>query len=161
MKKIGITILNIIIIVVLTDLIFWTTTDLLIFNANVLNYGLKLLYYASAPIIALILSVLLTVLFDRIPVFFRYLIFVLINTYVILSIIQLISKYCEEIKNVDAFYSSIITLILIVTGYFVIFKIISKMKFIGIITVAISTFLAFIDFEYLLYGFRIFYPGFW
>ncbi len=161
MKKLGLTILNILILVVLCEFICWTTVDLLIYNTKALDYGLELLYYTSAALMALVLSYSLARLFNRIPVLLRYLMFVLINTYVLVSIQQLFAKYCEEIKNLNTFYSSIIILILIVIGYLVIFKIIPRLKFIGIITVAISTLLAFIDFLFLLYGYRIFYPGFW
>ncbi len=161
MKKLGLTILNILILVVLCEFIYCTTMDLLIFNTKAIDYGLKPLYYTSAALMALVLSYSLARLFNRIPVLLRYLMFVLINIYVLFSINQLFAKYCEEIKNLNTFYSSIIILILIVIGYLVIFKIIPRMKFIGIITVAISTLLAFIDFIFLLYGYRIFYPGFW
>jgi len=161
MKKAGTTILNVFIIVVLTELIYWTSKDLLIFNENFLNSGLTFFYYASASIIALLLTILLIVFLDRIPVFFSFLFFVLINTYVLFSILQLITKGCEEIKNLNAFHTTLIVVILFVTGCLVIFRIIPKMKLISIVTVAISTLLAFIDFLIFLYGFRIFYPGFW
>lgn len=160
MKKLGLTILNILILVVLCEFIYWTTLDLLIYNTKALDYGLKLLYYAPAAFIALILSFSLAQLFNKIPVLLRYLMFVLINSYVLFSINQLLSKYCEGIRNLNSFYSSIIMLILIIIGYLVIFKIIPRLKLIGIITVAISTLLAFIDFLFLLYGYRIFYPAY-
>ena len=108
MKKIGLTILNILILVVLCEFIYWTTMDLLIYNTKALDYGLKLLYYASASLIALVLSYSLALLFNRIPVLLRYLMFVLINTYVFFSINQLLNKYCEEIRNLNSLYSSII-----------------------------------------------------
>jgi hypothetical protein len=161
MKKIGFSVLYIVTIVILTEFLFWTTTDILIFNTVFLNYGLKLFYYGSASIIALILSFFLALFYNKIPVICRYLLFVLSNTYIILSIIQLSSNYCEEVKNINTFYTIIISSFLFFTVYFIIFKIISKMKLIGLFTVAVSTLILIIDFEYLLVGFKIFYPSFW
>lgn len=161
MKKIGVTFLYIALLVVLCEFIYWTTMDWVIFNAKALEYGLGIMYYSSAPLLALVLSFAQSRLINKIPVFLNYLILMLTNCYILFTLQHLYFDYCDENKNLSPLYTSLDVIILIVVGYLVIFKILPKMKWRGILVVAISTVLAFIDFLFLLYGYKIFYPGFW
>lgn len=157
MKQIGKAILSIFFLVVLTELAYWTTFDFVIYNDSALNNGFTLFYYHSAGLIALILSILLSIYFQKIPAFFRNLISLLVNTYALFSINQLILTDCDEIRNPTLVYSILIILTLICTGYFLIFKITTKMNRINIYIVAISTILLFADFLFFLVGFKVFY----
>lgn len=161
MRKFGVEILYIPILVVLVEFIYWTTMDWLIFNDEALDSGLEIMYYSSAALVALGLTTLQTVIGHKIYDFLNYLILVLINTYLLFSVIQMYGVYCDDIKNLSSFYVSLNILIILSAGYLMIFKVIPRLRRAGIVWVAISTILSFIDFLFLFYGYELFYPGFW
>ena len=117
------TIINIFTIVVLCESLYWTTSDLLLFNTKTLVYGLEFLYYTLAAFVALILTISLTLLYENIPVLLRNLLLVLIITYVVVCIFHLYTTACDDQKNLNMFYSGIDVLLLAIVGYLLILKI--------------------------------------
>lgn len=154
--------INIITLVVVCEFIYWSTSDLILFNTKTLNYDLEFLYYTMPAFIALALSIVMSILYTKIPVFVRNLLFVLTNTYIFLCVLILLGgEYCDIKKNLDAFYFSIVTFLLVTTGFILVKRIIPKMELINIITVITATIFSFIDFLFLLIGYKLFYPGNW
>lgn len=153
--------INIIILVVACEFIYWSTSDLFLFNSKALNLGLEFLYYTAAAFIALILTVFLTTQFEKITALLRELILVLINTYVVTCLFHLFTTACDEQMNLNLFYSGIDVLLLAVVGYLLAFKILPKVNTASILTVTIATLILLVDSIYFLIGYRFFYPGYW
>lgn len=153
--------ISVLLVVLLCEFIYWTTTDWVIFNVKALDYGVDFLYYSAGPILALGLSFTQSRFFERIPVFVNRFVLTLTNVYVLFTLLQLYADYCDENKNLSVAYTSLNIGILLAVGYLIIFKIIPKMESRGYLIVAISTLLLAVDLLFLDLGFRVFYPGFW
>jgi hypothetical protein len=153
---------NIITLVIVCEFIYWSTSDLILFNTKTLNHSLEFLYYTLPAFLALALSFVMSTFHKKMSVFLHNLLFVLTNTYIFLCVLILLGgEYCDIKKNLDAIYFSIVTLLLVTTGFILVRRIIPKMELTSIITVIIATIFSFMDFIYLLMGYRLFYPGNW
>ena len=157
MRQIGVIMLSVLFLVALTELTYWSIFDFVIYNDSALNNGLTLWYYHSAGLIALLLSFLLFIYFNHISPLLRNLVILIINTYSLFSINQLIFTNCDEIKNLPLFYCILSIMTLLCIGYFFISRIINKMNRIDMIIVSISTILLLVDFLFFWVGFEVFY----
>lgn len=153
--------LQVVSITVLAEAAYWITSDIIRFNGKTLNTNLEFLYYTLPALVALVLTLVVSFRFNKLHHFVSNLALVLINTYGFLCIILLTSGYCDLRKNLNVFYSAIVTIILISIACLLIKRVIPNMPIRNIAVLAITTIFAIYDFIFLLMGYRIFYPGNW
>lgn len=159
--------LHIIVIVVVCEFIYWVTVDI-IYSTTMIDLGFGLIFHAMPAILALALSTLWILLFDKLSNLMRNILLVLIIAYLSVSLMGG-PGYCDEEMNLSFHYSDkvvflhsgVVVLLLLTTGYFLIFKILSKMTGPHILVATLATFIFLVDCLYFLIGYEIFYPGYW
>lgn len=155
-------------IVVICEFIYWVTRDV-VYSTRMIDLGFVLLFHAMPAILALALSTLWIRLFDQLSILIRNIILVLIIAYLIVSLMGFGPGYCDEEMNLSFHYSDtvvfvhsgVVVLLLLITGYFLVFRIFPRMKWPHILVATIATFIFLVDSLYFLIGYEIFYPGYW
>ncbi len=160
-KSVFTTFLEVFALVVLANALYMIVMDYVLFNKKALDTNLEFLFFLAPVLVALVLTIAITFLFDRIHSFYSNLILVLINIYGFISSLMPISRYCNPDKNFDLFYGLIVALILIFVAFTLLKNILPKMQRKNILVVALVTIIFFFEAHFLLIGYRIFYPGFW
>jgi len=158
------------ILVVVCQFIFWTTLDF-IFSEKLIDVGLAFLFWAMGAVMALLLTAVLVISFDRLHRIVQDMLLVLINVYIFRSLssifftgpscseeIMLSYLYSEKVANI---HSCVVVVLLLITGLLLIFKVLPRMKWQDVIIVGMASFIFLVDALYYLIGYDIFYPGNW
>ncbi len=155
--KILLSLVEIALLILIVELVFWNITDYVIFNNYALDTDLTILYYCSASILGLIFSALLMTQPVAGQLLISKLIALFAAIFITVSLIQSYVQYCNDYKNMDVIYVIINYAInaLSVLLFIKYFTRIPSSK--GRIILITSYVILILDMNYLMIGFSLFY----
>ncbi len=147
--------------IVLSEFILWTSHDYIVFNEYFFGTKFQVLFYILPSILTFVLSVILVYTYDKIPNFLRNLMLLITSAYLMTGIQVVTHKACREIKNEGVLEKIIIILLISVSCYLIIKKVLPRMTRRELIITSVATVALVMDLTSFWIGYYIFYPGFW
>jgi hypothetical protein len=138
---------------ILCEFLYWISYEHVVFNGETLT-GAAYLYYLLPSFIVAFLCLSIIFFQKYIPEFLTNLLIVLLVTYATLCVMML-GEYCEPEKNLNLAYSTIIILILIAVAWSFLKIIIPRVHRKDRLVVTVAILITFVDFNYLLIGYRL------
>lgn len=155
-RHLGREFVKIILAILVVEFIYWSTQDYIIYNDSFIN-KLPILYYSSAPILAVLLLIILVLIRHLGETIIIYLCILLLETYFLFSISQLYGAYCVEFKNLSELYFTINLLIMISIAILFYKYIAVYLSFQSILVISIASLVLILDYYFFLVGYSFFY----
>jgi hypothetical protein len=136
------------------------TFDFTLYNSKTLGTPLEFLFYISPSMVSIFLAICISLWGNRLPSFLQNFFFVIINIYLATSFLSAFLISCDEIKNLNFFYTVLVVLLDLITIGLLFFKIIPRIGKLNILIIAVSTLVLMFDFFVFLIGYEMLYPLF-